>query len=129
MQVNYLAVLVAAVLNMVAGAIWYSPMLFAKPWIKLTGKKDMQGGGVGYGIAALCSLAIAYVLAHFVQLAGAMDWMDGVKTGLWAWVGFVATTAAANYVFEGRPWKLYWINVGYPLVAFVLMGALLAAWH
>jgi len=49
--------------------------------------------------------------------------------GLLVWLGFVATTHAANCLFEGRPFRLFSINTGYPLVSLVLMGPLLGAWR
>ena len=42
LEVNYLAVLVAAIVNMVVGALWYSPLLFGKAWMKLTGFNKKQ---------------------------------------------------------------------------------------
>src|SRR2546430_3690237 len=36
-HVNYLAVLVAAVAVFVLGWLWYSPLLFYKPWMRLRG--------------------------------------------------------------------------------------------
>ena len=37
-DVNYLAVLVAAIINMVIGSIWYSPSMgFGKSWMKYSG--------------------------------------------------------------------------------------------
>lgn len=61
MHINYLAVLVAAVLNMAIGALWYSPVLFAKPWMKAIGKsmKDMGKPGPGYALTTLGSLVMA----------------------------------------------------------------------
>ena len=53
--------------------------------------------------------------------------IDGAVIGLIVGVGFVMTTFAAGYVFEGRPPKLYFINVGYSLVALIVMGGILAA--
>ena len=35
-HVNYIAILVAAVVSFFIGALWYSPLLFAKRWIKAT---------------------------------------------------------------------------------------------
>lgn len=34
-EINYLAVLVAALANFFLGALWYSPVMFAKPWSKM----------------------------------------------------------------------------------------------
>ncbi len=130
-DINYVAVIIAAAANMVLGAVWYSPVLFAKQWMELTGRKDMnpaEGATVGYIIAAAASLVSAYVLAHFVVYTNAKDWMGGAVTGFWVWLGFVLTSHATHYMFEGRRKQLLAINVGYTLVGLVVMGAILAYW-
>jgi len=129
MSINYLAVLVAAIVNMAIGALWYSPVLFAKPWMKLTAKKDMGSPGPGYALSTLGSLLIAFFLADFAVKTNTSGFGSGLVLGLLAWIGFVATTYAANYVFEGRPLKLYALNAGYYLVTFMIMGGIVAAWH
>ena len=130
-DINIWAVIVAAVVNMVAGTIWYSKGLFGKEWAKLTGRKleDMSGGGMGYGVAAVGALLQAYILAHFVTYAGATTFWDGLVTGFWLWLGFVAVVTAVHLVFEGRPWALWKINAGYFLVVLLINGGLLAAWR
>jgi hypothetical protein len=69
------------------------------------------------------------VLAYFVRATGARNVFDGLKTGLWACVGFVLTTNLSSVLFESRPLGLYLINNGYHLIGFLLMGALLASWR
>ena len=130
--INYLAVLAATVLSNVLGMLWYGP-LFGKVWMKATGKSmaDMKKGGspmMSMSLNAVAILVLAYVLAHFIQYAGAKTPVDGMIAGFWVWLGFVATTSLATYLFEGRNIKLYYIYMGYQLVSLLLMGALLAAW-
>ncbi len=128
-NINWIAVIAAAVVNMVVGFVWYSKVLFASRWMKLTGKTDMQGQGasMGYALMSVGSLVSAFVLAWLVGVSGAVSLLDGAVVGLLAAVGLVATSHAANYIFEGRSMDLYLINVGYFVVAYVLMGALIAA--
>lgn len=129
-EINYWAVLVAALINMAVGAIWYSSVLFAKPWTKLTGHK--MGGGspaVGYAITATGALLQAWILVHFVRYAGALSAVKGAEVGFWLWAAFVAVVMATNIVFEGRPWRLWAINSGYFLVVLLVNGAILAAWR
>ena len=129
-DVHWLAVIVAAVVNMVVGAVWYSKPLFAKEWSKLTGRKlDDMGGGMGYGVAFVGALIQAWILAHFVVYAGSTSFADGLVTGFWLWLGFAAVTVAVNQVFEGRSWHLWKINAGYFLVVLLINGGLLAAWR
>ena len=129
-QVNYVAVLLAAVSAMVVGSVWYGP-LFGASWMKLVGiskadidKKEMPKL---YGIMFLGALVEAYVLSHFIHYAGAVGPMLGAKTGLWAWLGFVATTMIGNYMFAKRPMNLFYIDAGYALVNLMIMGAIIAS--
>ena len=129
-QVNYLAVLLAAVSAMVVGSLWYGP-LFGNMWMKLIGisksdinKKDMPKL---YGIMFLGALVESYILSHFIHYAGAYTLVNGAKTGLWAWLGFVATTMIGNYMFAKRPMNLFYIDAGYALVNLMIMGAIIAS--
>lgn len=131
-DVNLAAVLISGVAAMVIGAIWYSPLLFAKRWIKLTGLKDMnpnEGAAVGYVTAFIGALITAYVMAHFVSYAGAVTLIDGAATGLWAWLGFNAVSMLTTYTFSQRPRQLWVIDSGQYLATFVVMGAILAVWQ
>ena len=131
-EINYWAVLVAVVINMVVGALWYSKGLFGSHWSKLTGIKleDMRKqGNAGIAISVVTSLITAFILAHFVRYAGATSFSDGLVTGFWLWLVFIAAMLASSYVFEGRPWKLWTINAGYWLVVLLINGGLLASWR
>ena len=130
-DINYLAVVVAAVVNMVVGALWYSPALFAKQWAALVGRKmeDLQKNAApGYVLTALGALVQAWILVHFVRWAQADTAVDGAIVGLWLWVGFVAVTQGVNTIFAGTRKKLWAINTGYFLVVLLINGALLAVW-
>lgn len=130
--VNVLAVVVAAVLNMVAGALWYSPLLFARQWVALSGVGEDRMRQLSpiraYVLLFAASLVMAFVLAQIVIATKATTVIEGLQAGFLVWLGFVATSSGANYMFEGRPRRLFAINTGYVLVALMLMGALLAVW-
>jgi hypothetical protein len=134
--INYLAVLVAALIPMAVGALWYLPALFAKKWMALVGKTEEEVKNVNpmkaYGISFLTSLIMAYVLAHSVYFG--MSFMHisgfaaGMQGGFWSWLGFVVTTNASSVLFEFRKPGLYWMSVGYYLICLLLMGGVLGAW-
>lgn len=130
-DINLLAVLVAGLLSMVIGFVWYGP-LFAKEWmaeVGLTSKDVAKGPGMGYLLTLAGAMIEAFVLAHFVDYAMASTAMDGLITGLWAWVGFVAYAIGVNYIFAKRSFKLWIIDSGYFLLLLMAQGALLAVWH
>ncbi len=133
--VNYLAVVAAAVASMAIGALWYSPVLFGKQWMRLIGmsneeleKAKAKGMGKSYAIMFLGSLIMAYVLAHFVQMAGATDLMGAAELGFWVWLGFVATVQLGTVLWENKPWTLYTLNTGYYLVSLIVMSGILVWW-
>lgn len=131
-HVNFFAVIAAAVINFIIGAIWYSPGVFGSTWMSLMGKRpeDMRSGaGQAYAGVFVTALILAYVLARFISLAGAHTIGDGAQIGFWVWIGFVATTSVADVLFGGKPPKLWSINNGYQLVSLVIIGAVLARWQ
>ena len=136
MKINYPAVFVSALAYWMLGAVWYSPLLFERPFIALKGWTPEQLEAVRaashageIGAALLVSLVTAYVLAHFVKFTGAEKAPSGMLAGFWLWLGFVATTNLSTVLFEGRPLGLYLINNGYHFVGLLGMGALLAVWR
>ncbi len=134
-QINYLAVIVAAVADMVVGGLWYS-VLFAKMWMKAAGKtkKDMEGKGKeamqSMGLSTLAALVTAYVMAHMLQYIGAIDVRSAWFAAFWLWLGFLAAGVLPAYAYEGqhRKWSLYFIFIGYKLVAFFAMALILTYW-
>lgn len=135
-EVNYLAVLLAAVSTMVVGSIWYTPKVFGNTWMKLTGVKmdqKMSGGKMAwmYGSVFLASLVTAFVLAHVTFLSheffgGSFMWC-AVQTALWLWLGFTVLRFYTHDTFEGRRKKLTLLNAGNELTT-VLVMALIIGW-
>jgi hypothetical protein len=134
-SINYLAVLVGGIINMALGMLWYSPVLFGKQWMALSGRTpaDMeaakQKGMTGsYIVAFIGALVMAYVLSYIVDYAHAETIVEGAQAGFWSWLGFIATTQLGIVLWEGKPKSLYMINAGYYLVSLLIMGAILAIW-
>lgn len=129
---NYWAILVSAIVSMVLGALWYSPVLFGKQWMQLMGWKKEEvkkdDAHKGYFVAMIGALVLAYVMSHFIDYVQATTISAGAQTGFWAWLGFAATTSLSTAIFGGKPMKLWGINTGYNLVQFILTGAILAVW-
>ena len=137
MGVNLLSVLVAAIATMILGFLWYSPLLFAKPWTLAMGydpndkaKMDEMRKGAGklYGITFVASLISAFVLAKIIDVTTVNAALYGMKIGFAVWLGFVTTVQLTSTLFKKRPIKLYLIDTGYQLVCYLLMGAILAKW-
>ena len=127
-NINFLAVIIATFVNIAVGSLWYSKLMFANTWMKLTGKSmsDMKGANKSMAIMGLVSLIEAYFLSVVIHNFGSTGLSGGVKTAILVWFGFIVTTRSSDVLFEQRPAKLYQIHIAYQFVAFVLMGAVLS---
>ncbi|MEM8799379.1 MAG: DUF1761 domain-containing protein [Pseudomonadota bacterium] len=128
---NFLAILAAAIANMAVGAIWYAPPVMGNRWMSLAGlKEDELVAPVPAMIKAFLSgLFVATTLAMLIVLTR----HTGVKLGAMFGGGLallcVAPAILPNYLFEGRPTKLWLIHIGNTTLAFIAMGAIIGAWH
>ena len=132
-QVNYLAVLLAAASSMVVGSIWYAGPVFGNVWAKLAkiDLKDMKGKGATMSLvwAFVLSLLTAYVLAHVTFLSnhffGNSFLHDALSTAFWVWLGFVMTRILTHNIFEQKPGKLNLLAVGNEFVTIMVMGLII----
>jgi hypothetical protein len=132
MHINHLAVFVCALMSLVIGALWWSPVLFAKSWQQANGLTDEQLARANplknFGLAFILAYIISYNLAFFLGAPGT-DWKWGIIAGLLAGVGWVVTSFIIIAVFEFRSLKYILINCGYITVYFAVIGFILGAWR
>ena len=139
--INYLVVLVSAIVSMLLGFLWYGP-LFGKTWATMMGWDKMdparvdemkKGAAKGYIISFIGSLVMAYVLAHALVFASTYTQTGGVPAGLmvgaWNWLGFVAPVTLGSILWEGKSVKLWLLNNSYNLAQLLMMGVILSLWQ
>jgi hypothetical protein len=136
MDINYLAVLVSALVSMIIGSIWFGP-LFGKQFIHATGmdqwspekqalmKKTM---GISYFLQFLASLVMFFVLSKFMSDSGQMTVHGGLVTALWLWIGFVVPLALGNAIWGGSK-KVFWLTTSHMLITLLVIGAIIGAWN
>jgi hypothetical protein len=130
-QFHYPAVLLATVVSFAIGGLWYSPLLFARAWMREAGLdearlKEANMGRV-FAIAFVANLVMAFNLAAFLgdKASLAFGTFAGFATGF----GWIAMALAVIYAFERRPVRLWLINGGYQVVALTAMGAIIGGWR
>jgi hypothetical protein len=133
--VNYLAILIAAVVAWLAGAVWY--MALAKPWMtaigttaeKVQAAKGEPGAFLPFSLAFAAALVMAWALAGILGHLGPgqVTLRNGVISAAFCWFGFVMTTMLVNNSFARRNWRLLLIDGGHWLVVLLLMGAIIGA--
>lgn len=132
-NINWLAVVVAALAYFALGALWYSKALFAKSWIHHT-KIDMTNPDVKKGMTAIMFMSFVFmfitsfglaVLRSRLELEG---WMGGLKLGLIAGLCFGVTAISISYLWEKRSTELHFINGAFTLIGNIIAAMIICCW-
>ena len=129
-EVNFLAVLAAAVLRFAIGGVWFAPFAFGPAWGRMVGIDGPAAKArMGRAMIAdfLAGMVLAWVLANVLQFLGVTRFVSGARTGFFLWLGFIAMPFVSMTVYEGRPVTLFAITAGFWLVSMLAMGGLIGA--
>jgi hypothetical protein len=129
--INWLAAVAAAAGAFVLGGAWYSPALFGKAHMKLSGmteEKAKHGNpAIIFGVSFVWALLGALCFAAFI--GPKPDLGFAVGAGLAAGLLWVTGSFGINYQFERKPFSLLLINGGYHTTQYTLYGLVLGLWH
>src|ERR1700693_3670509 len=134
-HVNYLAVLVAALVVFVLGWLWYSPLLFYKPWMRAKGIDPavaMSGAKMPAGklvIELVRCIVLAYIIARFAALLGISSWMGAVHFGVMLWIGFPVILLTGSVLWDNVPVKVAAIHAGDWLVKMLVIPIIVSVWQ
>jgi len=133
-MINYILILVCAMLSMVIGFVWYGP-LFGKKWVEIVGATDMdmearkkmqKEAGVLYIVQFSLIVFQVFILAYFINL---IPDIRPTYIAVLVWAGFVLPTIAGGAMWNNDSHKIAWarflIQVGYQLILFVIFGFVL----
>ncbi|VVB53760.1 Uncharacterised protein [uncultured archaeon] len=130
--VNVLGVLAGAVAAWIVGFVWYSPQVFLKRWLKLTGitEKEMaenmkKSMASTFLIMFLSAVVTVFVLARLIYFTGNTTLFGSLKIAFCAWVGFMAMPGLNSVLMEKKPKELYLLNMGHFLVALLVSAIII----
>lgn len=128
--INIWAVLVSGIASLVIGSSWYSPWLFGRLWqmeIALSDERIMSSNmPLIFGFTFLLNVVMAINMALF--FGSKVGFNDGLLYGFFTGLFWVAAALGVNYLFERRSVRLWFINAGYNVVTFTVMGGIIGGW-
>jgi hypothetical protein len=132
-QINWLAVLVAALAYFFLGALWYT-VLFGKQWRSynsvVMNTPDAKKGATTIMIASFILMLIcAFGLSLIVTRLFLSGWQVGLKLGLLTGICFAATAVSISYLYEKRPLGLHLINIGYNIAGNIIAAIIICSWR
>jgi hypothetical protein len=130
-NLNWLAIIVAALSAFILGGLWYSPLMFVKRWMKETGitEESTKNTNMGklFSLAFILSLLAAFFLAMFIGSDAGAGF--GALAGFMAGFGWVFTFMGISYLFESRTLAHFLINSGYSIISLTIMGFIIGIWQ
>lgn len=131
LQINYLAVLAAAVVTFILGAIWY--IAFSESWMALSGLSEEKittsgGGASAYIISFITYILGAYAMAILFKSMNISTIKTGAMTGALIGAVIVGGNIFTNNAYELKPIGLSILNAGFSAISGAAMGAILGAW-
>ena len=161
MQINFLALFVAALSTLFIGFIWYNPKVFGTIWMRESGLTEEKMKGANMPLIFIMAVFFAFLISMILQFLTIHQWgafgmigggnateakpsytafmndygtafrtvkhgaFHGFLTGLFLAFPMIAT----NALFERKSWKYTFINSGYWIICFMVMGGIICAWQ
>jgi hypothetical protein len=130
--INLLVVFAATVAGNLLGGLWYSPLVFGKPWARANnlnlgnyaGDRNIPGIFISSFILQLVAASMIAAL-----LGPNSTGVEGMQLGSLIAVAFVFTAMGMTNLFERRPIHLILINSSYHIASFTLMGFIIGTWN
>lgn len=134
-EINWLSIVIAAILPSILGFLWYSPMLFGKAWMDSIGMTEEKARSANMPLMMGIGLVLAVFLSFFLMVnvngggqEGEFDtFKHGALHGAIVGIMVVIPTFITNGLFEQKSWKNMIINVAYWTLTLTLMGGVLDA--
>lgn len=127
-----LAVLLAAVVPLALGAVWYAPFLFGRAWERAHGYDDparmallQDNAARNYLVAFVTYLVMALVLRFLLYRLAATDNRSAVQLATVCWLGFVVTTGLTSILFAQQHLSLWGIDGSFQFIYMNLMALIL----
>lgn len=134
-DLNWLAVIVAAIAYFALGAIWFAPPVFGKAWIASNGGQTPQEGqrpSAKFYVVPLLTCFVSTVATAMIALSSSTDTVaEGIMLGLVVGIGFAAALAVLGAVFDTtkpQATTAAMISAGYHLVGLLIASVILAVW-
>ncbi|MFW9879266.1 MAG: DUF1761 domain-containing protein [Candidatus Thorarchaeota archaeon] len=130
LDINWVAVIVVALIYFGIHFVWYFPFAFGNMWLKLVGKESEPKSKIIRDTIIMIPTSFVTVLfiKIMMELTSMNDPVLSLLLTLLLWVGFVATIAINQNNFNDRGIKLFLLEYGFYLIGFIIAGLILSVW-
>lgn len=130
-DINWLAVLAAAVAAFLLGGLWFSPVMFADRWLEAIGKQpeEMPNPTKGIALSFITTFVMSIALALIIDRMPLMTPLGGMRFGLVLGAGVILMGMISNATFTQSSRALLWIQGSYHVLMVTIMSVIHASWR
>jgi Protein of unknown function (DUF1761) len=135
-SLNWVAVIVGAVVYFAIGAVWFTPQVFGKPWMAAIGWDESRPrpemNPISYVGPAVFYLVSAIATGLLAKATGTDTLTEGIVLGLIVGIGYALVVTATDAVFDPnkpKPWNWFAISGAYHVVSLAIVGAIFGLLH
>lgn len=128
-RINHLAVWVAAIVYFLFGYVWYG-LLFGAMWIQMMGKSMSQGSPMLFLESFVLGLILSYAAGMaLTRRPEDQTVQQGISFALFMSIAIYGTQTLNNALYAGTPIGVWFINAGYVIIGFAIIGAIVGGWR
>ena len=133
-HLNWLAVIVSAIVYFCLGAVWFNPKVFGTAWMKGHGisaptEEEKKHAGKMMGMAFVKTIILTILTAYIVMIINYNgNTMTALKIGL-VLGGIASLPIGINYLFMKKSFTVWLIDGGYHVCGVVITSLILSVWR
>ena len=134
-ELNWLAVIVGALVYFALGALWYSPAIFGRPWMRSIGwdpERGATGGAMTYLVPVVAYLVMSVGVGMLAAATGSDTLVEGIVLGLIVGVllSLMHTFVDASFdPMKPEPWTWFAINGTYHALGLIIVAVIVSVWR
>jgi hypothetical protein len=117
-----MGVILATVCAFAASSLWYSPLLFGRQFLELSGvRASAQPDGVKIAAEMLRNVLLAFVIGQLLASQASNRLRGAIGLAAILWLGFPFTLLSGSVLWQNVPLELAFIHFGDWLIKILLM--------
>jgi hypothetical protein len=135
-ELNWLAIIVGALIYFALGALWYAPQFLGRRWQRSIGwdpeRTQPQMSAAAYAVPLVAYLVMAVAIALLAAATSTDTLGEGIVLGLVVGIGLSLMHTMVDATFDPskpEPWTWFAINGSYHALGVLIVAVVVSVWQ